>query len=116
MLNIARSDSLADKLTSISDLNDFWCLMIRFANLLQAPTVSIYQLFKTITFVFVSLIWWKKNKLQITNFQLPAPKYPNQAFLVLNLGIFVLHQLRNLRALISNMTMAFSNFNLKIPK
>ena len=25
--------------------------MIRFANLLQAPTVSIYQLVKTITFV-----------------------------------------------------------------
>ena len=53
MLNIAPSDSLVDKLTSISDLNYLFitCLMIRFANLPQAPTVSIYQLVKTITFV-----------------------------------------------------------------
>ena len=45
MLNIASSDSLVDKLALISDLNDWTdcCLMVRFSNLLQAPTVSIYQ-------------------------------------------------------------------------
>ena len=49
-LNIAPSDSLVDKLTSISDLNDLLVLDDKVMNLLQAPTVSIYQLVKTKTF------------------------------------------------------------------
>ena len=40
-----------------------WCLMIRFANLLQAPTVSIYQLVKTITFVLYLFDMVEMNKM-----------------------------------------------------
>ena len=36
--------------------------MIRFANLLQAPTVSIYQLVKTITFVLYLFDMVEMNK------------------------------------------------------
>ena len=44
----------------------YWCLMIRFANLLQAPTVSIYQLVKTITFVLYLFDMVEMNKMEIT--------------------------------------------------
>ena len=47
--------------------------MIRFANLLQAPTVSIYQLVKTITFVLYlfDMVEMSKNekiKLMVVGF------------------------------------------------
>ena len=39
--------------------------MIRFANLLQAPTVSIYQLVKTITFVLYLFDMVEMNKMKM---------------------------------------------------
>ena len=47
----------------------YWCLMIRLANFLQAPTVSIYQLVKTKAFALylfdmVKWIKWNEIKLQ----------------------------------------------------
>ena len=39
--------------------------MIRFANLLQAPTVSIYQLVKTITFVLYLFDMVEMNKMEM---------------------------------------------------
>ena len=41
-----------------------WCLMIRFANLLQAPTVSLYQLVKTMTFVLYLFDMVEMNKIK----------------------------------------------------
>ena len=38
--------------------------MIRFANLLQAPTVSLYQLVKTITFVLHLFDMVEMNKIK----------------------------------------------------
>ena len=38
--------------------------MIRFANLLQAPTVSLYQLVKTITFVLYLFDMVEMNKIK----------------------------------------------------
>ena len=43
----------------------YWCLMIRFANLLQAPKVSIYQLVKTITFVLYLFDMEEMNKMEM---------------------------------------------------
>ena len=43
----------------------YWCVMIRFANLLQAPTVSIYQLVKTITFVLYLFDMVEMNKMEM---------------------------------------------------
>ena len=40
----------------------YWCLMIRFPNLLQAPTVSISQLVKAITFVLYLFDMVETNK------------------------------------------------------
>ena len=46
--------------------------MIRFANLLQAPTVSIYQLVKTITFVLYLFDMVEKNKMEML-LRVPRP-------------------------------------------
>ena len=47
----------------------YWCLMIRFdkINLIQAPTVSIYQLVKTITFVLYLFYLVEMNKMEMEN-------------------------------------------------
>ena len=50
----------------------YWCLMIRLANLLQAPTVSVYQLVKTKTFALylfdmVKRIKWKWKNAKTLN-------------------------------------------------
>ena len=50
MLNIAPSDSLVDKLTSISDLNDLLVLDDKVSEPSTSPYRSIYQLVKTKTF------------------------------------------------------------------
>ena len=46
--------------------------MISFANLLQAPTVSIYQLVKTITFVLYLFDMVEKNKMEML-LRVPRP-------------------------------------------
>ena len=46
--------------------------MVRFANLLQAPTVSIYQLVKTITFVLYLFDMVEKNKMEML-LRVPRP-------------------------------------------
>ena len=42
--------------------------MIRFANLLQAPTVSIYQLVKAITFVLYLFDMVEMNKMKMKKY------------------------------------------------
>ena len=52
-------------------------------------------------------------------FQIPAQKYPNHTFLVQNLDFFFLRKIcnqTNLRVLISNMTIVFSNLQPKNTK
>ena len=46
----------------------YWCLMIRFANLLQAPTLSIYQLVNTLTFVLYLFDMVEMNKMKKRNY------------------------------------------------
>ena len=46
--------------------------MIRFVNLLQAPTVSIYQLVKIITFVLYLFDMVEKNKMEML-LRVPRP-------------------------------------------
>ena len=48
--------------------------MIRFANLLQAPTVSIYQLVKTITFVLYLFDMVEMNKMEM-RFKDSSPQF-----------------------------------------
>ena len=70
MLNIASSDLLVDKLTSISDLNDLLVLddkvcepstnsYINISNIL-----SIYQIVKTVTFVLYLFDMVEMNKMK----------------------------------------------------
>ena len=42
----------------------YWCLVIRFANLLQAPTLLIYQLAKAITFVLYLFDMAEMSKME----------------------------------------------------
>ena len=62
MLNIAPSDSLADKLTSISDLNDLLVLDNKVCEPSASSYLSIYQLVKTITFVLYLFDMVEMNK------------------------------------------------------
>ena len=64
MLNIAPSDSLADKLTSISDLNDLLVLDNKVCEPSASSYLSIYQLVKTITFVLYLFDMVEMNKIE----------------------------------------------------
>ena len=55
MLNIAPSDSLVDKLTSVSDLNDLLVLDDEVCEPSTSSYRTIYQLVKTITFILYLL-------------------------------------------------------------